>query len=95
MNCIIRDYNNLNSRVQNDVAVQRKQEEKDKKERLERIRKAREEREEDVADGVTANGACSAEVDNGSDSDVVEANPFKPLADIMVSFLTRSEKSFV
>jgi hypothetical protein len=88
MNCIIRDYNNLNSRVERDVAVQRKQEEQEKKERLERICKAREERDEDVADGITGNRICSGEVDDGGDSDVVEANPFKPLADIMVSFLS-------
>jgi hypothetical protein len=92
MNCIIRDYSNLNSRVEGDVAVQRKQDEQEKKERLERIRKAREERDEGVADGIIANGICNTEMDDGGDSDVVEADPFKPLADIMVSFLFGLER---
>jgi ADP-ribosylation factor-like protein 13B len=86
MNCIIRDYSDLNSRVEGDMAVQRKQEEQEKKERLERIRKVREERGEDMAGVITANGTCSGGVHDDSDCDVVMANPFKPIADIMVSF---------
>ncbi|PNF28988.1 hypothetical protein B7P43_G15101, partial [Cryptotermes secundus] len=83
INCIIRDYSNLNSRVESDVAVQRKQEEQEKKERLERIRKAREERGEDIAGGITVNGICNGEIHDDSDGDIVMADPFRPIADIM------------
>jgi hypothetical protein len=93
MNCIIRDYSNLNNRVESDVAVQRKQEEREKKERLERIRKAREERGEDVAGGITGNGTCNGEVHDDSDGDIVMANPFRPIADIMVSFISHLKHS--
>jgi hypothetical protein len=71
------------------VAVQRKQEEQEKKERLERIRKAREERGEDIAGGITTNGTCNGEVHDDSDGDIVMANPFRPIADIMVSILSQ------
>lgn len=83
INCIIRDYSNLNNQVESDVAVQKKQEEQEKKERLERIRKAREERGEDITGGITANGTCNGEMHEDSDSDIVMANPFRPIADIM------------
>jgi hypothetical protein len=87
MNCIIRDYNALNSRVENDMAVQRKQEEQEKKERLERIRKEREERGEDMAGGIATNGTCIGGMHDDSNSDIVMADPFKPIADVMVSFV--------
>lgn len=93
VNCIIRDYSNLNSRVESDMAVQRKQEEQEKKERLERIRKVREERGEDIAGGITANGTCNGEVHDDSDGDIVMADPFRPIADIMVSFLSQHKHS--
>ncbi|XP_069700555.1 uncharacterized protein [Periplaneta americana] len=80
MNRIIRDYSNLNSRVESDVLVQRKQEEQEKKERLERIRKAREERGENATGDCTSNGNCVDGVHDDSDSDVVMENPFKPIS---------------
>jgi hypothetical protein len=79
--------------VESDVAVQRKQEEKEKKERLERIRKAREERGEGVAGGITGNGTCNGEVHDDSDADIVLENPFRPISDIMVSFLSQIKYS--
>ncbi|XP_021929896.1 uncharacterized protein LOC110834747 isoform X2 [Zootermopsis nevadensis] len=83
MNYIIREYSDLNSRVESDMAVQRKQIEQEKKERLERIRKAREERGESMADVVIANGTCNGGIHDDSDNDVVMANPFKPITDIL------------
>lgn len=85
MNYIVREYGDLNTRVESDMAVERKQIEQEKKERLERIRKAREERGESMADAVTANGTCNGGVDD-TDFDDVTANPFKPVAVILVSF---------
>lgn len=93
MNYIIREYSDLNSRVESDMAVQRKQIEQEKKERLERIRKAREERGESMADVVIANGTCNGGIHDDSDNDVVMANPFKPITDILVSFLSQHKHS--
>ena len=76
MNCIIRDFNKLNKRVEEDVAVQKKINEQEKKERFERIQKAREERGEDEI----GNGTCNGGVNEDSDNDVVMPDPFKPIS---------------
>ncbi|KAJ9600142.1 hypothetical protein L9F63_009552, partial [Diploptera punctata] len=76
MNRIIRDFSNLNKRVEEDVAVQKIVLEQEKKERFERIMKAREERGEN---GVS-NGACSGRISEDSDNDVVMPDPFKPIS---------------
>ncbi|PSN45703.1 hypothetical protein C0J52_11946 [Blattella germanica] len=77
MNCIVRDYKNLNARVEQDVATQRKIDEQERKDRLERILKAKEERGEEVV----GNGTCNGEMHEDSDNDVVMADPFKPITE--------------
>jgi hypothetical protein len=89
MKYIIREYSDLNSRVESDMAVQREQIEQEKEERLERIRRARQERGESMADAFIANGTRSGGACDETNCDIVMENPFKSISYVLVSYLSQ------
>uniref|UniRef100_A0A8C6HQH4 ADP-ribosylation factor-like 13B n=1 Tax=Mus spicilegus TaxID=10103 RepID=A0A8C6HQH4_MUSSI len=86
LHIIAKDFDALSERIQKDTTEQRALEEQEKRERAERVRKLREEREREQTELDGTSGL--AEIDSGP----VLANPFQPIAAIIIENEKKQEK---
>ncbi|XP_029326586.1 ADP-ribosylation factor-like protein 13B isoform X3 [Mus caroli] len=86
LHIIAKDFDALSERIQKDTTEQRALEEQEKRERAERVRKLREEREREQTELDGTSGL--AEIDSGP----VLANPFQPIAAVIIENEKKQEK---
>ncbi|XP_008830464.1 ADP-ribosylation factor-like protein 13B isoform X2 [Nannospalax galili] len=86
LHIIAKDFDALSERIQKDTTEQRALEEQEKRERAERVRKLREEREREQTELDGAGGP--ADFDSGP----VPANPFQPIAAVIIENERKLEK---
>ncbi|XP_008567378.1 PREDICTED: ADP-ribosylation factor-like protein 13B [Galeopterus variegatus] len=86
LNIIARDFDALNERIQKDTTEQRALEEQEKRERAERVRKLREEREQEQDERDGSSGLAEL------DPEPIPANPFQPIASVIIENEKRFEK---
>ncbi|XP_029400710.1 ADP-ribosylation factor-like protein 13B isoform X2 [Mus pahari] len=86
LHIIAKDFDALSERIQKDTTEQRALEEQEKRERAERVRKLREEREREQTE---LDGTSDlTEMDSGT----VLANPFQPIAAVIIENEKKQEK---
>ncbi|XP_006981676.1 ADP-ribosylation factor-like protein 13B isoform X1 [Peromyscus maniculatus bairdii] len=86
LHIIAKDFDALSERIQKDTTEQRALEEQEKRERAERVRKLREEREREQTELDGTSGL--AEMDSGP----VLANPFQPIAAVIIENEKKQER---
>ncbi|XP_026643970.1 ADP-ribosylation factor-like protein 13B isoform X4 [Microtus ochrogaster] len=86
LHIIAKDFDALSERIQKDTTEQRALEEQEKRERAERVRKLREERDREQTELDGTSGL--AEMDSGP----VLANPFQPIAAVIIENEKKQEK---